>query len=201
VELFVFRHGETDWNRQQRLQGHTDIPLNQLGREQAEELKKLLSVLKPEIILSSDLSRALETAEIANQALAVPIVETPTLRECHVGIAEGILRADLLQQVGSDMWDRWISIHPEDRDFAFPGGESKNVHLQRLVSFIEEFCLKNSHLNRIAISTHGGSLRRLVHYCEGAPIEAVPLPNCVLYKLTFEPKNCSWHFVGLISSL
>ncbi|MNT42741.1 phosphoglyceromutase [compost metagenome] len=124
--------------------------------------------------------------------------ETPALRECFVGKAEGMLRDDISKMHGEEIWERWISIHPEDRDFAFPGGESKSDHLKRLVQYVEEFCLNNSHYQRIAVSTHGGSLRRFVHHCEGAPQEPAPLPNCVLYKLSFEPTHRVWRFHKLI---
>lgn len=198
MDIFIFRHGETDWNLERRLQGHTDIPLNQNGIEQARSLAELLAPFSPQVILSSDLSRAHETAKIVNRPLNVPMHITSALRECFVGQCEGMLRDEIAKLHGEDIWERWISMHPDDHDFNFPGGESKGQHLKRMTEFVEEFCLKNSHYQRIAVSTHGGSLRRFILNCEGAPQEQGPFPNCVLYKLSFEPTQRVWRFHNLI---
>jgi broad specificity phosphatase PhoE len=197
IEVLVFRHGETDWNRQRRFQGHTDIPLNELGREQAKSLAPLLEKHSPEIILSSDLSRAKETAEIANTLVQVPILLSPAIRECRLGDPEGLERDVVFAQFGELAWERWLSTRPEDRDFSFPNGERKSDHLARMTSYLESFFHENPHYQRMAVSTHGGSLRRLVHHCAGAPEEPVAIPNCVLYRLSFDRADGSWRFHGL----
>ena len=98
VQIYIFRHGETDWNRERRFQGHTDVPLNLKGREQALELKSHLQRLNPEIILSSDLSRALETAKIASEGMSIPIHISESLREARLGAPEGMLRDEILKK-------------------------------------------------------------------------------------------------------
>jgi Fructose-2,6-bisphosphatase len=200
LDLYIFRHGETDWNRERRLQGHTDIPLNQTGVDQAHKLAELIAPFKPQVIFTSDLSRARETAKIVNKVLKVPLYENKGLRECHVGIAEGMLRDDVTKLHGDNFWDRWVSVAPEDVHFAFPSGEKKSDHLKRMISCIEEFCRQHPQYERIAISTHGGSLRRVVHHCENAPAEAVALPNCVLYKLSFDVDTRTWQYHQLIAA-
>lgn len=197
AEILIFRHGETDWNRARRFQGHTDIPLNELGREQAELLAIVLAKYPPEVILSSDLSRARETAEIANLLVQVPIVQSEALRECRLGDPEGMERHRMLAEFGEESWERWLSTKPEDKDFGFPNGETKSEHLSRMILFVEEFLRQNPHHQRIALSTHGGSLRRIVHHCVGAPSEPVPLPNCVLYRISFDRVDGTWTFHGL----
>ncbi|MFS4460075.1 histidine phosphatase family protein [Bdellovibrio sp. HCB2-146] len=194
VEIYIFRHGETDWNRERRLQGHTDIPLNETGRNQARELAKKVFELKPELILSSDLSRALETATIVNSLLQVPMHLSDHLRECRMGEPEGMLRDEVLALYGQDAWDRWISVKEADQDFVFKNGESKREHLMRMTAYIEGFLSQNPGLKKIAVSTHGASLRRLAHHCEGAPQEGISLPNCALYKLTFDLHSKKWNF-------
>lgn len=194
VEIYIFRHGETDWNRERRLQGHTDIPLNETGRNQARELAKKVHALQPELILSSDLSRALETATIVNDLLQVPMHLSDNLRECRMGEPEGMLRDEVLALYGQDAWDRWISVKESDQDFVFKNGESKREHLVRMTGYIESFLQENPNLKRIAVSTHGASLRRLAHHCEGAPKEGISLPNCALYKLTFDLRSKQWSF-------
>lgn len=194
-EFLVFRHGETDWNLIKRLQGHSNIPLNEKGREQARVLQKLLSYYRPEVILSSDLSRALETAEIANQDLQCSIQSTAALRECHMGHSEGMFRETLLERFGQQSWDRWLSSKAEDQDFAFPGGESKIEHLRRMLDFVERYVQENSHLQRVAISTHGGSLYRLIQNCRNAPKSSLTVPNCALFRFQLDIQSREWTFL------
>lgn len=233
--FYVFRHGETDWNKARRLQGHTDIPLNEQGREQARCLQDLLAWglkekqptslsnsidrLAPEVFLTSDLSRAFETARIANEKLGVPLFVDLRLRECDLGQAEGLLRSEISDRFGMDLFNRWLSIEPADIDFSFPGGESKQAHLLRLVGCLEEFAYgslsSKSHdlssiggqidsalfeksFSNIAVATHGGCLRRLIHHCAGAPPEPAYIPNCVLYHLTFDIVSGEWRYVDMI---
>jgi probable phosphoglycerate mutase len=194
TRLFLFRHGETDWNRERRFQGHTDIPLNADGREQAKTLTLALSTLGLESILTSDLMRAKETAEIANATLRLPLQVARELRECKLGDPEGMLRDKIVEAYGAPMWDRWLSVNAEDQDFGFPNGETKNDHLRRLRIYLEAYCLAHPHFKKIGVSTHGGSVRRLVHHCAGAPHEAIPLPNCALYEVSFHHETRQWNY-------
>lgn len=194
IELYVFRHGETDWNRERRMQGHTDIPLNENGRTQAQALAEKLRQLNPQVILSSDLSRAVETAEIANTHLRIPIHQSEDLRECRMGTIEGMLKEDLLTNFGHASWDRWTSTKEEDQDFSFENGESKREHLMRMKKYIEEFLHTNTHFERIAVSTHGGSLYRLLQHCEGSPEGQPPMPNCALFKMSYDTLIRRWYF-------
>lgn len=199
TDLYIFRHGETDWNKEQRFQGHTDIPLNETGRQQASELARILEKHPLEVIVSSDLSRALETASIVNTERNLPMHKTPDLRECNLGEIEGMHRDAILTTYKTE-WERWISNNPADENFKFKNGESKVDHLQRMVKWIEDFCRKNTHLKNIAVSTHGASVRRLVHYCTNAPTDPVKMPNCVLYKVTIDLTSGSWSFQGQIEN-
>lgn len=196
TELFVFRHGETDWNRERRFQGHTDIPLNETGRRQAQELKKILEPCAPQVFLTSDLSRARETAEIVNSSLKSPLFMDTALRECKLGDCEGMLRDDFAALYGESVWEKWSSVQEEDKDFGFPNGETKRIHLARMLNHLEEFCRGNPQYKKVAVSTHGGSLRRLIHNCQGAPDAPAAFHNCVLYKISFDLKSGAWLFGG-----
>ena len=196
IDLYIFRHGETDWNKNYLFQGHSDIPLNETGKQQALKLAEKIESLKPEVIITSDLIRAVETARIANRSLQVPVFEFDLLRECHLGDTEGQHRDHVIKTHGQDSMDKWHSVKEEHLDFSYPNGESKRTHLERLRLCIENFCRANSHFKRVAVSTHGGSLRRLVHFCEGSPIEPVPMPNCALYYLSLDIKVGRWIFHG-----
>ena len=81
MKLYVVRHGQTDWNVQHKLQGSVDIPLNSTGLKQAQELSTKIETLDFNLIISSPLSRALETAKIINQKKNVPIVTNNLLAE------------------------------------------------------------------------------------------------------------------------
>ncbi|MGB9648057.1 MAG: histidine phosphatase family protein, partial [Stellaceae bacterium] len=83
--LFLFRHGETDWNREGRLQGHTDTPLNATGLTQAQALAESLRPHRLDVVVSSDLARAQTTARIVAEALRVPLFIEAGLRETNVG--------------------------------------------------------------------------------------------------------------------
>jgi broad specificity phosphatase PhoE len=88
TELLLVRHGETDWNAAGRLQGHTDRPLSDYGREQARRLADELTGEEFEAIYASDLTRARETAEIVGERLHLPVVLDPDLREKNWGTWE-----------------------------------------------------------------------------------------------------------------
>lgn len=194
VELLIFRHGETDWNLQLKFQGHTDIPLNKTGWDQARELAPLMNKYKPQVILTSDLIRAQETAEAANIDIHVPIVISKELRETNLGDAEGLHRDKVIDQYGHERILKWRSIKKEDLDFSFPNGETKAQHRDRMTQYISSFCLANPQYHRIGVSTHGGSLHRLIHHCEGAPGEDLHIPNCSLFRIYFEPSSDRWFF-------
>ncbi len=80
---FFVRHGQTDWNLQGKIQGHTDIPLNDTGREQAKSLKKILEGTPFSACFASDLQRAVETASIVVEGRSLDVVKEKLLRESH----------------------------------------------------------------------------------------------------------------------
>jgi probable phosphoglycerate mutase len=87
--FYYLRHGETDWNREGRFQGWTDVPLNATGRAQAAEAAALVRDLGIRTICASPLSRALETARVVAAAVGRPVEVIDDLRECGFGVQEG----------------------------------------------------------------------------------------------------------------
>src|SRR5271166_6747038 len=116
--LFLFRHGETDWNRAGRLQGHTDTPLNATGLAQAQALAERLRPHQLDAVVSSDLARAWTTARIVAEGLCVPLISEPGLRETNIGEAEGLYWPEVKSRFGEALTERWFT----DDDAAFPGG-------------------------------------------------------------------------------
>ena len=94
MEICLVRHGETDWNKEGRLQGHTDIPLNQVGIQQANCCAEFLKQLPYELVLTSPLLRAKQTAEVIAKQLNVPLIEMRELIERHYGDAEGLTKEE-----------------------------------------------------------------------------------------------------------
>jgi broad specificity phosphatase PhoE len=169
TELLLVRHGETDWNRDLRYQGHADPPLNEAGREQARELARTLARVDLDAAYTSDLRRAAETAEIILAGRDVPLFADRGLRELDVGSWSGLTRIEIEQR--------------------FPGaarhdGETSEAHLQRVLATVQRIAERHPD-ERVLIVTHGGSLRALRRHALG--VESVPrVENCAVYRLAFE---------------
>jgi 2,3-bisphosphoglycerate-dependent phosphoglycerate mutase len=180
--LFLFRHGETDWNREGRLQGHTDTPLNTSGLAQAEALSEKLRPHRLDAVVSSDLSRALTTARTVADALGVPLLADPGLRETDVGAAEGLLWADAKIRFGEGLTERWFT----DGDVAFPGGETGVATRTRGLAALRRLAAAQPY-RRIGVSTHGAMLRQLMKHALPPGSPPAPTRNTALYILRYEP--------------
>jgi len=120
MELILVRHGETSWNREERVQGISDIELNEQGRKQAVKLAEALKGRPIEAIFSSPLVRALETARIINRYHGLHIQVREELREMDQGIFEGLSFRELMAKEGAFL-SRWVK---DPASVTMPGGES-----------------------------------------------------------------------------
>ncbi len=161
--ILLARHGETDWNRDLRFQGHADEPLNDTGRAQARRLAASLGDERLTAVYTSDLSRAAETAAIVAASLGLPVTADPRLREIDVGSWQGRTRAE----IDSTRWD----------------GESYEAHRARALEAL--FGIAAAHPGeRVLVVAHGGTLRRVQ---EAAVGEASPvLENCGVWAVAVE---------------
>jgi 2,3-bisphosphoglycerate-dependent phosphoglycerate mutase len=180
--LFLFRHGETDWNREGRLQGHTDTLLNATGLAQAKALGETLRMHRLDAVLSSDLSRARTTAQIVAKALDIPLFTDAGLRETNVGAAEGLLWSDAKIRFGEGLTERWYS----EGDVAFPGGETGIATRTRGLAALRRFATAQPY-RRIGVSTHGAMLRQLMKHALPPGSPPAPIRNTTLYVLRYEP--------------
>jgi probable phosphoglycerate mutase len=163
TELLLARHGETDWNRERRWQGHADPPLNDQGRAQARELAEALAGETLDAIYASDLRRAYETAEIVGARLGVPVTSEPGLREIDVGSWSGLTR----EQVAGLEWD----------------GEPQDAHRERVLEVVRRLVRLHPQ-GRVLLVTHGGSLRRIFEAI-GAGDRAAAA-NCEVFRLPYD---------------
>ncbi len=182
TELLFIRHGETDWNRQQRFQGQLDVPLNALGLTQAQRLADRLAAEAPDAFFSSDLQRARQTAA----PLAAQWARAPTLhqglREQRFGLLEG-LDVPTIQQQHPGLWQRWLE---HDGDYALPeGGESLRQFHRRVLATVRELAEQSQGL-RVAVVTHGGVLDMLWRTSHGLPLDGLrdcDIPNTGINRL------------------
>ena len=148
--IYLLRHGQTDWNKMGRMQGQTDIPLNQTGIETATCSAK--DILKEGItrIISSDLTRAKQTAEIINSYLNVPLNTDKRLREISYGEIEGKLKTDISDQT-------W---HLFNENPSKIKAESFEEIYARVKSFFES--IENE--DNVLIVTHAGFIRMALYF-------------------------------------
>jgi probable phosphoglycerate mutase len=176
--LFFARHGETEWNASGRWQGHTDIPLNDVGRAQATLLAARLQGAGIRAVGSSDLSRARQTAEIAARALGLePTHIDHAFRERAYGIFEGLTREQCIERYPSE-WGRF-----EDDPLGPPPGVEPLAHVGvRMLAGLKR-AAETMALPALVVS-HGRAIRSLVTAATGA--ETDPLPNGAIYRFVLE---------------
>jgi broad specificity phosphatase PhoE len=150
--ILLARHGETDWNRDGRFQGHADPPLNRMGRAQAVDLSVTLMAEELAAIYSSPLRRALETAEVVAASHGLEAVPVDALCEVDVGSWSGLTRAEVEERFPAQ-FARWLEYREGWED-----GESYDQMGRRVVAALLE--LAGAHVGeRILAVTHGGPIR------------------------------------------
>lgn len=151
--VLFWRHGQTDFNVAGRFQGQSDVPLNDTGRAQAEQAARRLAELGPELIVSSDLSRAAATADSLATLLGLEPVRDRRLRETAFGEWEGSTRAEV-----AETWPNELAEWASGADIAPPGGESRTESGGRVAGAITDI-VQSAEASTIAIVAHGAVLR------------------------------------------
>jgi broad specificity phosphatase PhoE len=177
--LTLVRHGETDWNRDRRIQGSTDIPLNETGRAQA---RAAAAGVRGDIIVASDLSRARETAEIIAAELELPAPRLyPGLRERAYGDAEGVDAADFIR--------RWGDWHTAEVPGAEPWPHLRERGLRALAQVVRDARSATAPAAAsVVVVTHGALIRELIRHATGGelPPTGERLPNGSAYTMLYE---------------
>lgn len=182
--FYIFRHGETALNVQKRWQGSgMDYPLTEKGQTQARQLAQKLHDIELEIIFSSPLLRAKQTAQVLAQEKNIPIEIIDDLRECHYGVAEGQLISDL-SQLYPQILQNWNNPDEQYKDISFPQGESKQAALERVLKVIKH--LATTQYTNMALAIHGGTMAQLLNHYQ---IPYTTIPNCATFQLIFDGAN------------
>ncbi len=187
--LCIIRHGETDWNREQRIQGQIDIPLNETGRAQALAMAFNAAHHSFSTIYCSDLKRAMETAHALAEREGLEVKPMAQLRERHYGIFQNVVK------------DEAKSLHPaayqyyidRDMDYDFENGESLREFAKRVLDAFQ--WLARHHENQlIAVVCHAGLLDVMYRQATGRLLTTARdfhIPNCALNW--FRHDSQGWH--------
>lgn len=167
MAIYLARHGETDWNLKGLIQGHTDIPLNETGKQQAYELAAVIKDKGISInrIYSSDMKRARKTAEIVAKELSVEAYALKGIQEVNLGRWEGHTWKQV-RELFPDEYREWY----ENRRYEVPPeGESYEQVLQRVVPVLSGIALKEN--ENVLVVVHSAVIMSLLSYIYDKPFE------------------------------
>jgi glucosyl-3-phosphoglycerate phosphatase len=185
TRLFIWRHGQTEWNSSDRIQGHTDVALDDVGRAQAVSAATALARHKPDLIMSSDLRRAAETAATLAAVTGLPIHFDARLREQNFGTWQGMTRAEAAAAYPDDhaRWSRGEPINAygmEDRD-----------DLAKRAAAAARDAVALADGGTVVLATHGGAAKYMLADMLGWQREVytkiVGLANCHWTELRLDP--------------
>jgi glucosyl-3-phosphoglycerate phosphatase len=176
TRLIIWRHGNTDWNTGDRVQGQTDTALNDIGREQATTAAAHLAALRPDAIVSSDLVRAVDTAAALAALTGLPMRTDPRLRERYYGQWQGLTLAEVAQRFPAEH-ARWRA---GDQS---PGAEIESLDdLGKRVGEALQDAADALPGSTIVVVTHGGAARQgcghLLNWPSAVLRTIGPLYNC-----------------------
>jgi 2,3-bisphosphoglycerate-dependent phosphoglycerate mutase/probable phosphoglycerate mutase len=195
--LILLRHGQTDFNLAGRMQGHLESVLTPTGRAQAAAAAPVVAALAPDRLISSDLSRAADTAEVIGASCGLPVKLDARLRETHLGQWQG-MSVDEIEAEYPGAITTWRS----DAAWAPPGGESRVDVVERSRPVVDEVDGEPSEgaSEALLIVAHGGLIAGLVSGLLELPVGTWPsiggLGNCRWAVLARRPDHPRWRLAG-----
>jgi broad specificity phosphatase PhoE len=183
VRLVLWRHGQTAWNVERRFQGQSDISLDETGRAQAERAARLLAGLRPDLIVSSDLSRATSTAAPLARLTSLNVILDKDLRERHGGCWEGLTDTEIRARYPAEH-ESW---NPPDGEPTIVVADRVAGALHRTATFLRDRATHNGGL--AVVVSHGAALRLGMSRLLGMPEE--------IFGALGPLSNCSWSVLGL----
>ncbi|MGO8670119.1 MAG: histidine phosphatase family protein [Capsulimonadaceae bacterium] len=181
LRILLIRHAETEWNLEERVQGHADSPLTARGRTQALALAERLAHMPIDAIYASDMRRVIDTLKPAADRLNLPITSTSALREKCFGEWEGLTRVDLEREY-PHLWRRYHTLR--DITTPIPGGETWDEVARRTVNFLRDVVRNHAPGETVVLAGHGGSLRPLM-------LDALQAPLTCLIRLSVDNTGIS----------
>ena len=187
----LWRHGQTVWNAERRFQGQSDIPLDETGRAQADRAARLLAGLRPDLIVSSDLSRAASTAAALARLTGLEVTLDKDLRERHGGCWEGLTDSEIRARYPAEH----ASWNPPDGEPGPVVAERVAGALHRVAAALAEGGLTEGGVSEpgmtsglAVVASHGAALRLGMSRLLGMPDE--------LFGVLGPLSNCSWSMLG-----
>ena len=168
--ILLVRHGETDWNLERRVQGHSDRPLNETGHAQAAALVQQLTDERIDAVYSSDLARALETARGVAASRGLPVQPLEELREKNFGTWEGLTDVEIRGRF------------PEAQSGPWGDAETSEELAERVLGALRRIAADHPG-ERVVVVTHGGPLRSVLRHCD---VEDGPVRNCQVARISVE---------------
>lgn len=184
TRIYLVRHGETTWNAEGRWQGTLDIPLGEVGHQQAQALAKHLKDRPIAAMYSSDLSRARDTAEPLSRAKGLEIQTDARLRELDFGVFQGLTHDEIRAKYPEEERELFVDY----LDFVLPEGESRRAVQARVYEMWQEVVRRHPN-SEVVVMSHGGPVRLLLLKLFDDQVERmlkVPLPNVSVTTITAE---------------
>lgn len=177
--IVFWRHGRTAWNLESRFQGATDVPLDRVGVAQAVSAAPAIAAMQPDMIVSSDLGRAVTTAGTLADMTDLPVRTDARLRETDGGSWQGRTRAEILA-ADEETFRAWIAGH----DVRPPGGEARSEVVARVVAAVDAHLADLPAGGVMVVVSHGGSIRGAI----GGLLGLAPEQWTALGVIS----NCAW---------
>lgn len=177
--IILWRHGLTEWNKERRFQGHADVPLTDVGMEQAKAAAPILAGLKPDLLVSSDLIRARVTAQALADIADLEVHLDPRLRETDVGVWSGMTISQMQQADGARlaMWE-------DGEDVRAGGAENRTDVADRMEVALNDWVARLPEGGALVAVTHGGSARAAIGRLLGLEVLQWPIVGGL--------ENCAW---------
>ena len=191
--VLLLRHARTSWNAERRFQGQANPPLDDVGRSQAYEVAPLIAAVRPNLLVSSDSARAIQTAAVVGELTGLPVHAEPRLRERGLGHWEGLTREEVADKYPDEYAD-WMA----GRDVSRRGGETRDAVAHRALAAFEQL----SDVPIAVLGTHSATAMALTNALLGIPQEVHPLgplANCQwdeLYTEAADGHSSGWRLRG-----
>jgi len=185
TRLCLVRHGETAWNAEGRVQGQTDVPLNEVGHEQARAVARALAGERFAALYTSDLTRVRQTARPAAERLGLVPRAEPRLRERHYGMFETLTYREAKERFPVD----YARFRERDPEFDFAGGERLSAFNERVLACVAAIAALHAG-GAVLVFTHGGVLEMVYRRAAGMPLSTArdfEIPNAALNWVEIGP--------------